>query len=132
MKKIDICKKSWIWIRSKKHREESEKGKKRDLRKETIAVLVEEAEGLLELGDLFVGELIGHLGRGCLGSEKISAIQKRKWRKMSDESALRYVENERGDIMLFIYTLLRYNHAPKGHLLSLCLFVEFISLIFVF
>lgn len=33
---------------------------KRDLRKETIPVLVEEAEGFLELGDLFVGELIGH------------------------------------------------------------------------
>jgi len=38
----------------------SERKKKRDLRKETIAVLVEEAEGFLELGDLLVGELIGH------------------------------------------------------------------------
>lgn len=44
------------------------KESKRDQRKETIAVFVEEAEGLLELGDLFVGELIGHLGGGCLGS----------------------------------------------------------------
>jgi len=38
----------------------SEREKNRDLRKETIAVLVEEAEGFLELGDLLVGELIGH------------------------------------------------------------------------
>lgn len=34
--------------------------RKRDLRKETIAILVEEAEGFLELGDLVVGELVSH------------------------------------------------------------------------
>jgi len=30
------------------------------MREQTIAVLVEQAKGLLKLGDLFVGELIGH------------------------------------------------------------------------
>jgi len=54
-----------IWERGKKEREEREKRKKteRDLRRETIAILVEEAEGLLELGDLVVGELVGHWSR---------------------------------------------------------------------
>ena len=37
----------------------------------TIAVLVEEAESLLEFGDLIVGELIGHF-LGCRESERKS------------------------------------------------------------
>ena len=48
-----------IDLRSKKTEGVKQKGK-RDLKKKTIAVLVEEAEGFLELGDLVVGELIRH------------------------------------------------------------------------
>ena len=65
-------------IRSKKHAKtktrvrEREKHRERDLKRETIAVLVEEAEGLLELGDLVVGELVGHWRRerGVWGARK--------------------------------------------------------------
>lgn len=38
-------------------------GKKRERREETIAVLVEQAEGFLELRDLIVCELICHFKR---------------------------------------------------------------------
>jgi hypothetical protein len=37
-------------------------------KRETIAVLIEEAESFLELGDLVIGQLIGHL---CLERENI-------------------------------------------------------------
>ena len=43
--------------------------KKLKEKRETIAVLIEEAESFLELGDLVIGQLIGHL---CSEREKIS------------------------------------------------------------
>lgn len=76
-------------------RKETKREKKRDLRKETIAVLVEEAESLLELRDLFVGELIGHWRR--LKSEKI-----RRFNEKIKCSLRCYVENDSREIMLFI------------------------------
>ena len=42
--------------------------KKLKEKRETIAVLIEEAESFLELGDLVIGQLIGHL---CLERENI-------------------------------------------------------------
>lgn len=46
--------------RVKSKMKSNRKRRGRDLRKDIIVVLVEEAKGLLELRDLIVGELLGH------------------------------------------------------------------------
>lgn len=57
-----------------------------DLRKETIAVLVEEAEGLLELGDLLVGELIRHFFQESVARKSAKETKKREEMKNADPS----------------------------------------------
>jgi hypothetical protein len=58
--------------RDRKAHASREEGRERDERGNTVAVLVEEAEGLLELGDLVVGELVRHgdTGEGSDGERE--------------------------------------------------------------
>lgn len=68
------------------------KTSERDLRKETIAILIEKVEDLIELGDLILGEYLSchfFYGRDLTSKE----ISKRKKQEEMEKSVILFVAN---------------------------------------